>query len=676
MCKKILFTLTLFIVGCRFNTNSDLSLNKLFSNHMVLQQDTMANFWGKAREGSEIIVSTSWGEKKSTFADKYGNWITPVQTPKFDNKSHNVTIRSSDKSIQLKDVVFGEVWLASGQSNMEMPMKGFKYGRVHELIEGSNQEISNANFPNIRMFTVERIISYSPVDNVQGQWVVCTPKSVGDFSAVAYFFGKKIHQELNVPVGLIHSSWGGSPAESWVRTDFIEKIKGFENTSERLQIAMDPNTDYNRWVANHSFVKRNDLIGVDEFKWVEEKNKGFIENNFNDDSWIETNTQGVIKAFEKDDFNGIGWIRQQLTIDEITESELVFDIGETNDLYIIFINGKMIGRKENWGVASTKYKFKSDILKKGENSISIRLIDVWGKGGLDPDPSRGIYFENKKIISLNDSWKLNMICYQTAGDFYILKTIGEKIAIPSPDRMPHQSNSPTTLYNGMIAPVSKYNLKGFIWYQGESNQRRAEEYKTLFPAVIDSWRTQWANENLSFYYAQIAPFGGYDNRNESSDRITSAELRESQMLTMNKSNVGMAITTDLGDPKSIHPPKKKEVGDRLALWALNKDYNFKDLVHSGPIYKSVDFKKGKALVSFDYADSGLYCPDDKIEHFEIAGRDKKYYPAESKIIGNKVMVWSSEVKKPYSVRLGWKNYFEINLFNKEGLPASSFRSKE
>ncbi len=674
--KKILIIISLVFLGCKSKTSSNFSVNNLFSNHMVLQQDAMVNIWGKAKEGSEIIVSTSWGEKISTFADKDGNWLTPVQTPEFDNKSHKVVIRSSKNTIEIKDVVLGEVWLASGQSNMEMPMKGFKYARVHELIEGADQEISNATFPKIRMFTVERVIAYSPVDNVQGKWVVCTPKSVNDFSAVAYFFGKKIHQELNVPVGLIHSSWGGSPAESWVRNDFIEKIKGFENTSERLQIAMDPNTDYNRWVANHSFVKRNDLIGVDEFKWVEEKNKDFIVNNFNDDSWIETNTQGVIKAFEKDDFNGVGWIRQKINIDEMSNKELVFDIGETDDLYTVFINGEMIGRKEYWGFASTKYKFNSDVLKKGENTVSIRFIDVWGNGGLDPDPRRGIYSGDKKIISLSEQWKLNIICYQTSGDFYILKTIGEKIAIPSPNRMPHSPHSPTTLYNGMIAPLSKYSLKGFIWYQGESNQGRAEQYKTLFPAVIDSWRSQWANENLPFYYAQIAPFGGYDNRTESSDRITSAELRESQMLTMKKSNVGMAITTDLGDPKSIHPPKKKEVGDRLALWALNKDYNFKDLVHSGPIYKSVDFNNGKALVSFDYADSGLYCPDDKIEHFEIAGRDKKYYPAESKIIGNKIMLWSDEVKKPYSVRLGWKNYFEMNLFNKEGLPASSFRSLE
>ncbi len=674
--KKILFIISLVFLGCKSKISSNLSLNNLFSDHMVLQQDAMVNFWGKAKEGSKISVSTSWGEKTSTFADKDGNWITPVQTPEFDNKTHEITIKSSDKSILIKDVVLGEVWLASGQSNMEMPMKGFKYARVHELIEGANQEISNASFPLIRMFTVERIIAYSPVDNVNGQWVVCSPESVSEFSAVAYFFGKKLHQELNVPVGLIHSSWGGSPAESWARTDFIEKIKGFENTSRRLEIAMDPKSDYNRWVADHSFIKRNSLIGVNEFKWVEEKNKGFVENNFNDNYWTETNTLGISKAFEKDDFNGIGWIRQKINVDKIPNKELVFDIGETNDLYTVFINGEMIGRKEYWGVASTKYKFNSEILEKGENTISIRFIDVWGKGGLDPDPNRGIYSGDKKIISLNDQWKLNMICYQTSGDFYILKTIGEKIAIPSPNRMPHQSNSPTTLYNGMIAPLSKYKLKGFIWYQGESNQGRAEQYKTLFPAVIDSWRNQWDDLSLPFYYAQIAPFGGYDNRNGNSGRITSAELRESQMLTMKKSNVGMVITTDLGDLKSIHPPKKKEVGERLAFWALNKDYNFKDIVHSGPIYKSVDFKNGKALVSFDHAESGLYCPDTKIQHFEIAGIDDKYYPAESKIIGNKVMVWSGNVTEPMSVRLGWKNYFEMNLFNKEGLPASSFRTKE
>jgi sialate O-acetylesterase len=456
--------------------------------------------------------------------------------------------------------------------------------------------------------------------------------------------------------------------------DLIEKIEGFENTSKRLEIANDPNTPYNKWVAKHTSVKWDSLIEVDNFKWVDKTHLEFLSSDYNDDAWQDAAVTSIGEAFEKDDFNGIGWIRQQLNIDSLPQGDLVFDLGETDDLYTIFINGEMIGRKEYWGVASNRYTFSSDVLKKGQNTIAIRFIDVWGEGGLNVDRNRGIYAGEKKIIALNEDWKLNLVCYLTGGDFYILESGDEEIALASPDRMPHQSNSPTTLNNGMIAPLVPYTLKGFIWYQGESNQGRAEEYKTLFPAVIDSWRAQWKNEALPFYYVQIAPFAGYGLRTDAAERMTSAELRESQMLTLTKSNVGMAITTDVGDDKLIHPPKKKEVGDRLALWALSKDYGYTDLVHSGPIYKSVHFNKGRALVSFDHAGTGLYCPDNTIKHFEIAGTDGKYYPAKARIVGKEVMVWSNKVPKPRGVRLGWENYFEINLFNKEGLPASSFRS--
>ena len=666
--------MVLFLIGCQTNSPTELSLNNLFNDHMVLQQDTLVSFWGQATKGVKVSLHSSWGAQATTVADETGNWMVQLNTPKADIKSHTVTVKSKKNTIKIEDVLMGEVWLASGQSNMEMPMKGFRYAKVHELVEGAEEEIANANYPEIRMFTVKRTIAFEPQENIEGNWAVCTPETLGEFSAVAYYFGKKLYQELNVPIGLIHSSWGGSPAESWVRLDLIEKIKGFENTSKRLEIANDPNTPYNKWVAKHTSVKWDSLIEVDNFKWVDKTHLEFLSSDYNDDAWQDAAVTSIGEAFEKDDFNGIGWIRQQLNIDSLPEGDLVFDLGETDDLYTIFINGEMIGRKEYWGVASNRYTFSSDVLKKGQNTIAIRFIDVWGEGGLNVDRNRGIYVGDKKIIALNEDWKLNMVCYLTGGDFYILESGDEEIALASPDRMPHQSNSPTTLNNGMIAPLVPYTLKGFIWYQGESNQGRAEEYKTLFPAVIDSWRAQWKNEALPFYYVQIAPFAGYGLRTDAAERMTSAELRESQMLTLAKSNVGMAITTDVGDDKLIHPPKKKEVGDRLALWALNKDYGYTDLVHSGPIYKSVRFNKGRALVSFDHAGSGLYCPDDEIKYFEIAGSDGYYYPAKSRIVGKEVVVWSNSVPQPKGVRLGWENYFEINLFNKEGLPASSFRS--
>ena len=668
--------MVLFLIGCQTNSPTELSLNNLFNDHMVLQQDTLVSFWGQATKGVKVNLHCSWGAQATTVADETGNWVVQLNTPKADNKSHTVTVKSKKNTIKIQDVLLGEVWLASGQSNMEMPMKGFRYARIHELVEGAEEEIANANYPEIRMFTVKRIIAFESQENTEGNWAVCSPETLGEFSAVAYYFGKKLYQELNVPIGLIHSSFGGSPAESWVRLDFIEKIKGFENTSKRLEIANDPNTPYNKWVAKHTSVKWDSLIEVDNFKWVDETHLEFLSSDYNDDAWQDATVASIGEAFEKDDFNGIGWIRQQLNIESLPQGDLVFDLGETDDLYTIYINGEMIGRKEYWGVASNRYTFSSDVLKKGQNTIAIRFIDVWGEGGLNVDRNRGIYIKDKKIIALNEDWKLNRVCYLTGGDFYKLESNDEEIALASPERMPHQSNSPTTLNNGMIAPLVPYTIKGFIWYQGESNEQRAEEYKTLFPAVIDSWRAQWKNEALPFYYVQIAPFAGYGLRTDAAERMTSAELRESQMLTLAKSNVGMAITTDVGDDKLIHPPKKKEVGDRLALWALNKDYGYTDLVHSGPIYKSMRFNKGRALVSFDHAGSGLYCPDNTIKHFEIAGTDGKYYPAKARIVGKEVMVWSNKVPQPKGVRLGWENYFEINLLNKEGLPASSFRGME
>ena len=671
-----LFFLSLSFGGCKSDSYYQLTLGSLFQDNMVLQQDTLVSIWGKTNPTTKVELKSSWGTVVQTVSDSIGDWITQLPTPKADHQSHKLSVTTENDKVILYNILLGEVWLASGQSNMEMPMKGFRYAKKHELVRGAEEDIANANCAEIRMITVKKNIAFEPQFNVEGNWAICSPETLGEFSAVAYYFGKKLYEELDVPIGLIHSSWGGSPAESWARLDFIEKIEGFENTSKRLKIAKDPNTPYNKWVAKHSLVKRDSLIEVDNFKWADETHIKFLSSDYDDENWQDANVTSIGKAFEKNDFNGIGWIRQQLKIDSLPQGDLVFDLGKTDDLYTIFLNGKMIGRKEYWGVASSRYTFSSDLLKKGHNTIAIRFIDVWGEGGLNEDRNRGIYDGDKKIISLNEDWKLNMVCYLTGGDFYILESGDEEIALASPERMPHRPNSPTTLNNGMIAPLVPFTLKGFIWYQGESNQGRAEEYKTLFPAVIDSWRAQWKNQALPFYYVQIAPYAGYGLRTDSAQGATSAELRESQMLTLAKSNVGMAITTDIGDDKLIHPPKKKPVGERLAFWALAKNYGYDELVHCGPIFNSVDFLDGKAMVSFDHIGSGLYCPDREIKHFEIAGGDGQYHPARAKIKNNKVMVWSKKVSRPESVRLGWNNFVKINLFNKEGLPASSFRSEK
>lgn len=665
----------LIIVSCSGPSETTLSVNSLFTDNMIIQQNAKLSVWGNAKSGSLIHVQSSWGVKATTTTNFEGKWSVILNTPAADHEQHKLIISNENQTRVVQNILLGEVWLASGQSNMEMPLKGFNYTKIKEVVEGADKEISEANFPEIRMFTVNRNIAFEQSDKLEGSWIESSPETVKEFSAVAYFFAKKLHLELNVPIGIIHSSWGGSPAESWTRLDYLKQVNGFQNTEDRLQIALDPNSPYNKWLLDHEFVLWDSLIEVDQMKWIKAKHKRFVLSEFEDSSWEKMNQTEISQVFEKNDFNGIVWLRQKINFDKLPEGNVTLDIGKTDDLYAVFLNGQLVARKEYWGEASSQYVIPKSIIKKGLNTIAIRFIDVWGIGGLDADSNRGFYIENEKIKSLEQSWRVNVVAYQTNGDFYLLKQGIDEIVYPKPNRMPHHPNSPTVLYNGMIAPLVPYAIKGVIWYQGESNESRAEQYSHLFPALIDSWRAAWNNPNMPFYYVQIAPYGGGSWGDNSNKKETGPELRESQMQTLTKNDVGMVIITDLGDEKLIHPPKKKEVGERLALWAMAKNYNYDDLVYSGPVFRSVEFINNKALVSFEHAESGLFCPDSEIRYFELAGTDGQYYPAKAYITKNQVVVWAKKVPNPKKIRYAWKNYVKVNLFNMEGLPASSFRSE-
>lgn len=673
--NKLIIAFSFLMLSCNNQSEQHFSINRLFSDNMVIQHNAEPIIWGKALTGSSVRLISSWGQTASTQTDKDGKWSITLKTPKTDQKTHKLTVINNNHSLEIKNILLGEVWLASGQSNMEMPIKGFNYAKISEIVEGANEEIPKAIFPKIRMFTVKRNIAYQPDQKLEGDWIVCSPKTVGDFSAVGYFFAKKLHQELNTPIGIIHSSWGGSPAESWTRLDYLEKISGFNDTEAKLKIALDPNTTYNKWLKNRRFVHWDSIIEVENFKWISNDNKKFSSVDFDDENWNKIHSNDINNVFEENDFNGIVWLRNKIIFDTIPEANLTLDLGDIDDLYAVFINGEMIGRKEYWGISSNKFSVPKNILKEGINNIAIRFIDVWGKGGPVENEKSGFFKQNKKVKSLGNWWKINVVAFLTNGHFYLLSDEKDEIVFPNPERMPHHPNSPTVLFNGMIAPLVPFSIKGVIWYQGESNESRADQYQTLFPAVIDSWRDEWKNQNMPFYYVQIAPFGGGFWGNDEISKVSGAELRESQMLTLFKNDVGMAIITDIGNEKLIHPPKKKEVGERLALWSLAKNYGYDDLVHCGPVFKSVEYNDSKAFVSFNHIGSGLYCPDQNIKYFELAGVDGHYYPAKAKIVNNKVVVWTEKVTNPQKVRFAWKNYVKVNLFNNEGLPASSFRSK-
>ena len=469
--KKNLFFCILFVFIS--NLNAQIELGPLFSDDMILQRNSQVPIWGSAKGNERVSITSSWNNNEViTKADNNGNWTADISTPDAGGP-YEIKISSKKNILNLTNVLIGEVWVASGQSNMQMAL----YGGGREPVLRSIDMIAQAKNPNIRLFTVKNNSSISPIKELKGKWLVSSPANVSAFSAVGYSFADYLNKVLDIPIGIINTSWGGTPAEAW--TDKKTLDSNFE--------------------------------------------KSQIRNNHKD-----------------------------------------------------------------------------------------------------------------KVVQHN----------------------------------------PSGLFNAMINPLIPFKIRGAIWYQGEGNVSRANNYTKLMNKMIEGWRSNWGQGSFPFYFVQLAPFS-YNGINNTA----SAYLREAQLHTMLQTeNTGMAVTLDIGSEKTIHPPEKILVGKRLAYWALVKDYNLGGISFSGPIYKSLKINGDKVIVNFDYAQNGITSYNKAIVGFEIAGEDKIFYPANAKVIRgygsnrSKLEVSSDSVKKPVAVRYGWKNYLKGNLYNTQGLPASSFRS--
>jgi len=442
---------------------ADVKLPKIFGDHMVLQQKTDAAVWGWADPEEEVTV-TFGDAKATTKAAADGKWHTTIKTADASKEPRDLVVKGKNE-IKLTDVLVGEVWICSGQSNMEWSVNASA---------NPQEEVKNGNHPLIRQLKVAHNPAEKPVEDINGQWLICSPETVGNFTAVGYFFARDLQKELDVPVGLINTSWGGTLCEAWTSKEALETHEDFKPILERSK----------------------------EFK---------------------------------------------------------------------------------------------------------------------------------------------------AGN----------------------PNQAAVLYNGMVAPIIPFSIRGAIWYQGESNAGRGVQYGKLFPTMIADWRKRFGQGDFPFLFVQIAPWP-YGNADE---RLL-PELWEAQLKTLSVPNTGMAVIHDIGDIKDIHPKNKQDVGKRLALWALAKTYNKSDVVYSGPLYKSMQVDGDKVVLNFDHVGGGLVAKRDKLTHFEIAGEDQKFVPAEAKIEGKTIVVSSPDVQKPASVRFAWKKLAEPNLFNEEGLPASPFRTDE
>jgi sialate O-acetylesterase len=662
----LFLALFLALSGCQ--SHSNLKLPSLIGDNMLLQQKTTAKIWGKANPGSKISVSASWKSDGRAIASKDGKWSVNITTPQAGGP-YSLSVSAGDTAITIKNVLIGEVWFCSGQSNMEMPVAGWPPA---DTIMHSLSTIASASIPEIRLFNVEKKISGDPLDDCAGKWVESTPSTVLPFSATAYFFGKKLHNELHVPVGLIESAWGGTPSESWTSSESLQSAGEFVKEIKAIKESAPLQAEYQVWLNTHKQIEVKPA-GTDQWKDISFDDENIPSTEFNDKEWpvmaLPTEFETVIG-----DFDGAVWFRKTIEIPKnMTGKELALSLGPIDDMDRTFFNGKLVGSTEVsgfWNV-DRNYIIPAALVKSGANTISVRVLDTQGGGGIYGAPEKiklSLKSDAKIFVPLKGDWKYQPVAELKDTKFYLYDM--SKNEFQSRERPVNiGAGTPSVLYNGMVSPVLSYQIKGAIWYQGEANVGRSGQYAKIFPAMIQNWREAWGIKDFPFYFVQIAPYvyAGVDS-------TESAYLREAQESALKLNETGMAVTLDIATVNNIHPPFKKEVGERLALLALNADYGMKS-PFSGPVYKSFSVSAGSVKIQFDNVGEGLTSKDEKLKEFEIAGKDGKYVKAEAKIVNSEVLVSSTKIKEPVSVRYCWRNGAVASLFNKEGFPAWQFRTK-
>jgi sialate O-acetylesterase len=617
--KKLLFLLL------SFSAFADVKLPSLVSNGMVLQRDIPVKIWGWANPGEKVTVSFK-GKKIRSSADAMGNWsatlpATPAGGP------YEILVNE----IRLQDVLFGDVWLCSGQSNMVLNMERVK--------EKYSTDIASANYPQIRNFFIPTAISKIDVkqDLPASSWLPVNPENVLLMGAVSYFFARDLYAKYQVPIGIINSSVGGTPIESWISEDGLKEFPAYVKDTSRLS-------------PPSVIARKSTDRGLAE-KWASE--------SYQPKGWKRFAIPGFWEDQGLRDLNGVVWFRREIEIpSSLAGMPAKLFMGRIVDADQVFVNGEQVGNV-TYQYPPRRYTVKNGLLKAGKNLVVIRVTNTSGKGGFVPDKQYELIVGNQ-TIDLQGDWEYKV------GE--VFPPVTEK---PAPS-----AYTPTALYNAMIAPFLPYSLKGFVWYQGESNVGKPGVYESLLPALANDWRTKFKQPELPFLYVQLP---GFQDRNFLPSESNMAVLREGQLKSLNIPRSGMAVTLDLGEWNDIHPLTKKPIGERLALAARKIAYG-ENIVSSGPIYESNAIEGNRIRIRFRETGSGLAIKktdEDELTYFAIAGKDKKFVWAKAIIERNTVVVWSDEVAEPMYVRYGWADNPEgANLINVEGLPASPFRTDE
>jgi sialate O-acetylesterase len=635
MKKYLVFLFMMFSIIANANVRMPL----LFSDGMVLQRNKPIPVWGWADANEKVEVHFN-KQTKTITADKNGKWMVKLDSEKAGGP-FELSIIGKNK-IVITNVLVGEVWICSGQSNMEF--------QVYKAMN-AKAEIEDSNYPMIRHFGVAQDLSGSPKEDLKaGKWAVCNKETVRDFTAVGYFFAKKLYAELKIPIGIINTSWGGTCVETWTSREAFGKSDDFKN-----RMAEVPIIDIDSLSKGYAKAMRERVEKIQGSKVSTDGESTFKELTFDDASWSELNVPALWENQPLGDLDGVVWMRKTITLSaEDIKNGATLSLAKIDDEDITYVNGIEVGRNTIWETKRV-YSIPTNILKEGVNVIAVRVVDNTGGGGIYGDAVDLKLTLGNKILPLEGKWKYKVIVVKTS---------------LSPN------SYPSLLYNAMVNPLISFAFQGVLWYQGEANVWRAKEYKTAFPLMINDWRIQWIQGNFPFYFVQLSTYNEYNGNSKTGSKW--AELREAQTETLKLPNVGMAVTTDIGNAKDIHPTNKQDVGKRLAAIALNNVYG-KKMVYSGPIFKSQEIKGNQIILTFDNIGNGLSTSDPNgiLKGFEIAGTDKVFYLAKAMIKDNQVIVSNENVPNPVAVHYGWADDdTEINLFNKENFPASPFRTDD
>lgn len=635
---------TLIVCMSFIKANAEIVLPSLISDGMVLQREQKIKVWGWANPGEEVKVTFN-NKNYTTLTNSDKKWFINLPKTKAGGP-YSMIISSKTSSITIKDILVGDVWLCSGQSNMEFTMS--------KLSDAFPSDLANATNKEIRQFLVKQVYSFKPLTAVQGEWKYANPATIGNFSAVGYYMVKALYDKYKVPMGIIHASWGGTPAEAWTSEEGLKEFPHYLNVS-----------NYFKEPANVSKTIRKDQETNDNwYKNLKINDKGFENPEKIWSKSLEKFNSGKVIRFPGfweeqgfPDLDGVIWVRKEINLTEqMLQQDAMLELGMIDDSDSTYFNGIKIGSTNN-KYASRKYKVPSSILKLGKNVIIIRIVDTDGKGGFIRDKNYR-FISGTKIIDITGEWE----CEIGASAKALLQS--------SFTRLHYQ---PTSLYNAMIAPLIPYTIKGVAWCQGESNTSKPSEYAKLLSAMIQDWRLKWGQGDFPFLIVQLANYMEVKNEPTQSNW---AELREAQLKVATElPNAALTVAIDVGETNDIHYSNKKAVGHRLALAAQSVAYH-DNVVHSGPTYKSMQIKGDKIYLKFNHVGAGLVSKgDNRLSHFAIAGSDKKFIWAKAEIRGKKLIVWSENLKSPVAVRYAWSNNpLGCNLYNKDGLPASPFRT--